>query len=85
MNFRMGLKRMWGVKIRLFLLAPTAALLCYGDVQRTNGKTSSWPRSNVVLFVVPEGSQSISICGFGQRNILVNLPSLISACKLKAS
>lgn len=32
-NFRMGLKRMWGVKIRLFLLVPTAlcAMVTYRE------------------------------------------------------
>lgn len=83
--FRMCLRWMQGMNIRSFLLVPTAALVYYGDVQRTNSKISSWPHSNIVLFVVPEGFQLIFICGFGQRNVLVNLPSPISVCKLKAS
>jgi len=73
------------MNIWLFLLVPTAAFVYRADVQRTNGETSSWPHSNIVLVVVPEGFQLIFVCGFGRSNVLVNLPSLISACKLKAS
>lgn len=76
---------MQGTRIRLFLLVSTAALLYHADMQRTNGKTGSWPHSNIVLFVVPGGLQLIFICGFGQRNVLVSLPTLLSVCKLKAS
>lgn len=74
-----------GINIRLFRLVLTAALAYHGDAQGRYGKKSSWPHSNIVLFVVPEGFQWIFICGFGQRNAVVNLPSLISVCKLKAS
>lgn len=77
-------ERMEGTEGDLFLC--TAALAFHAsDIQRTNGKTSSWPHSNIVLFVFPEACQLIFISGFGQKNELVNLPSLISVCKLTAS